>query len=33
MLVTLAWVGMLLRIDYEIAASGKSAMPRGRTAA
>jgi len=27
MLVTLAWVGMLLRVHHEVAASGKSALP------
>ena len=33
MLVTLAWIGMLLRVHHEVAASGKSAMPSdGRSA-
>ncbi len=33
MLVTLAWVGMLLRVHHEVVASGKSAIPpEGRTA-
>ena len=27
MLVTLAWIGMLLRVHHEVAASGKSALP------
>ncbi len=27
MIVTLAWVGMLLRVHHEVAASGKSALP------
>jgi cell division protein FtsW len=27
MLVTLAWVGMLLRVHHEVAASGRSALP------
>ncbi len=27
MLVTLAWIGMLLRVHHEVAASGKSAIP------
>ena len=27
MLVTLAWIGMLLRVHHEIVASGKSAIP------
>jgi cell division protein FtsW len=27
MLVTLAWVGMLLRVHHEVVASGKSAIP------
>ncbi len=27
MLVTLAWIGMLLRVHHEVVASGKSAMP------
>jgi len=27
MLVTLAWVGMLLRVHHEVAVSGKSAIP------
>jgi len=26
MLVTLAWIGMLLRVHHEVAASGKSAI-------
>ncbi len=33
MLVTLAWVGMLLRVHHEVVASGKSALPaEGRKA-
>jgi cell division protein FtsW len=33
MLVTLAWIGMLLRVHHEVVASGKSAIPpEGRTA-
>ncbi|MEX0735687.1 MAG: putative lipid II flippase FtsW [Steroidobacteraceae bacterium] len=33
MLVTLAWVGMLLRVHHEVVASGKSALPsEGRSA-
>ena len=33
MLVTLAWVGMLLRIHHEVVASGRSALPpEGRSA-
>ncbi len=33
MLVTLAWVGMLLRVHHEVVASGKSAIPpEGRSA-
>ncbi len=33
MLVTLAWIGMLLRVHHEVAASGKSAIPSdGRSA-
>jgi cell division protein FtsW len=32
MLVTLAWIGMLLRVHHEVVASGKSAIPaEGRT--
>jgi cell division protein FtsW len=27
MIVTLAWIGMLLRVHHEVAASGKSALP------
>ena len=27
MLVTLAWIGVLLRVHHEVAASGKSALP------
>ena len=27
MLVTLAWIGMLLRVHHEVVASGKSALP------
>jgi hypothetical protein len=26
MLVTLAWIGMLLRVHHEVAASGKSSI-------
>jgi cell division protein FtsW len=33
MLVTLAWIGMLLRVHHEVVASGKSALPaEGRAA-
>jgi cell division protein FtsW len=33
MIVTLAWIGMLLRVHHEVAASGKSAIPaEGRAA-
>ncbi len=33
MLVTLAWIGMLLRVHHEVVASGKSAIPpEGRSA-
>ena len=27
MLVTLAWIGMLLRVHHEVVASGKSTIP------
>jgi cell division protein FtsW len=27
MLVTLAWIGMLLRVHHRVVASGKSAIP------
>ena len=33
MLVTLAWIGMLLRVHHEVVASGKSAIPAGRAPA
>jgi cell division protein FtsW len=33
MLVTLAWIGMVLRVHHEVAASGKSVLPsEGRSA-
>jgi hypothetical protein len=33
MLVTLAWIGMMLRERHEVVASGKSALPaEGRAA-
>jgi len=33
MLVTLAWIGMLLRVHHEVVASGKSTIPsEGRSA-
>jgi cell division protein FtsW len=33
LLVTLAWIGMLLRVHHEVVASGKSALPaEGRPA-
>ena len=31
MLVTLAWIGVMLRINHEVLASGRVASERGRT--